>query len=112
LRGEGWGEGGLSQNRHFNKPHWAGDDDFDQTFDTPSSMGGGLGRGGVQVEPHFSQDPGDGVWKIGMKVRHPQFGEGVIRRIEGKDERTKLTIYFGPHIVKTLMVQYAQLSPV
>ena len=91
----GGSRGFRSPERAPSASHWAGDDDFDQTIATSQ----------------FSQDD-DSPWKIGMKVKHPQFGEGVIRRIEGKDDKTKLTIYFGPHVVKTLMVQYAQLLPI
>jgi DNA helicase-2/ATP-dependent DNA helicase PcrA len=84
--------------RHESRMGQKSDDEFDQT-------------GGGPLGGDFSQDTDDATWKIGMKVKHPQFGVGVIRRIEGRDDKTKLTIYFGPHIVKTLMVQYAQLTP-
>jgi len=105
--GGAYGRGGAAS-RHANKPHWAGDDDFDQSFSpTPH-----VGSSRAASDLGFSQDDSDATWKIGMKVKHPQFGEGVIRRIEGKEDRTKLTVYFGPHVVKTLMVQYAQLTPV
>lgn len=104
--GGGSGRGGAysyrSPERTSSTPHWAGDDDFDQSFSPTPHVGSSA---------DFSQDTSNSSWKIGMKVKHPQFGEGVIRRIEGKDEKTKLTVYFGPHVVKTLMVQYAQLSP-
>ncbi len=114
--GGGSGRGGAhsyrSPERTSSTPHWAGDDDFDQTFTPTPHVGSSVSKS-VHPEPveGFSQDTSDGSWKIGMKVKHPQFGEGVIRRIEGKDDKTKLTVYFGPHVVKTLMVQYAQLSP-
>lgn len=108
--GKSWSSGGHSYRPAANKsdsPHWAGDDDFNQTYSPTPHVGSSSA-----VDTQFSQDSSESTWKIGMKVKHPQFGEGVIRRIEGKDDKAKLTVYFGPHIVKTLMAQYAQLLPV
>ncbi len=48
--------------------------------------------------------------KIGMKVRHPKFGEGKVRSIEGMDEDQKATIIFQRVGSKRLKVRYAQLE--
>ncbi len=92
-----WSKGGQRADGKPRDRARATFDEFDQTY-------------GDSMGSDFNQE--EGPWKIGMKVSHPQFGEGIIRRIEGRDEKAKLTVYFGPHIVKTLMVRYAQLSPI
>jgi len=48
--------------------------------------------------------------KIGMRVRHPRFGEGRVRSIEGMDENQKATILFQTVGSKRLKVRYANLE--
>jgi DNA helicase-2/ATP-dependent DNA helicase PcrA len=48
--------------------------------------------------------------KVGMKVRHPKFGEGRVRSIEGMDEGQKATIVFQTAGSKRLKVRYAHLE--
>jgi DNA helicase-2/ATP-dependent DNA helicase PcrA len=48
--------------------------------------------------------------RVGMKVRHPKFGEGRVRSIEGMDEDQKATILFQSVGSKRLKVRYAQLE--
>ncbi|MFB3887053.1 MAG: ATP-dependent helicase [Thermodesulfobacteriota bacterium] len=48
--------------------------------------------------------------RVGMKVRHPKFGEGRVRSIEGMDEDQKATIIFQAAGSKRLKVRYAQLE--
>ena len=48
--------------------------------------------------------------KIGMRVRHPKFGEGRVRSIEGMDENQKATILFQAVGSKRLKVRYANLE--
>ncbi|MEE8574924.1 MAG: 3'-5' exonuclease, partial [Thermodesulfobacteriota bacterium] len=49
-------------------------------------------------------------WAVGMRVRHPSFGSGVIRATEGVGEDAKLTINFSKAGPKKLVVKYANLS--
>jgi DNA helicase-2/ATP-dependent DNA helicase PcrA len=51
----------------------------------------------------------DGL-KAGMKVRHPNFQVGYIRKIEGKGENGKLTIYFPRFGEKKLVRKFANLT--
>ncbi|VAW36504.1 ATP-dependent DNA helicase UvrD/PcrA [hydrothermal vent metagenome] len=61
------------------------------------------------TEPTFDrEDP----WRIGMRVRHPSFGIGVIKAREGTGESTKLTVNFQKAGRKKLVAQYAALEPV
>lgn len=48
--------------------------------------------------------------KIGMKVRHPKFGEGTVRSVEGVDIEQKATIIFNKVGSKRLKVRYANLE--
>jgi DNA helicase-2/ATP-dependent DNA helicase PcrA len=48
--------------------------------------------------------------RVGMKVRHPKFGEGRVRSIEGMDEGQKATIVFQTVGSKRLKVRYAHLE--
>ncbi len=48
--------------------------------------------------------------KIGMRVRHPKFGEGRVKSVEGMDEDQKATIVFGRVGSKRLKVCSARLE--
>ncbi len=48
--------------------------------------------------------------QIGMKVRHPKFGEGRVKFIEGMDGDQKATIFFQTVGSKRLKVRYANLE--
>ncbi|MEW6377021.1 MAG: UvrD-helicase domain-containing protein [Thermodesulfobacteriota bacterium] len=48
--------------------------------------------------------------RIGMRVRHPKFGEGRVKSIEGMDENQKATILFQTVGSKRLKVRYANLE--
>jgi DNA helicase-2/ATP-dependent DNA helicase PcrA len=48
--------------------------------------------------------------RIGMRVRHPKFGEGKVRSVEGMDEEQKATIIFQSVGSKRLKVRKANLE--
>jgi len=48
--------------------------------------------------------------RIGMRVRHPRFGEGKVTSVEGIDEDQKATIFFRNVGSKRLKVRYANLE--
>ena len=48
--------------------------------------------------------------KIGMRVRHPKFGLGKVKSVEGMDENQKATIVFGTVGSKRLKVRSANLE--
>ncbi len=48
--------------------------------------------------------------KIGMRVRHPKFGEGRVKSVEGMDENQKATVVFGTVGSKRLKVCSAHLE--
>jgi len=48
--------------------------------------------------------------KIGMRVRHPKFGQGQVVSVEGIDEDQKVTVFFQTVGAKRLKVRYANLE--
>ncbi len=49
---------------------------------------------------------------VGVRVNHPQFGEGVVVACEGRGERAKLTVQFRRAGVKKILAAFAELSHV
>ncbi len=49
--------------------------------------------------------------KRGARVRHDQFGDGVILRMEGTGADAKLTVYFDRAGTKKFIAKYAKLTP-
>jgi ATP-dependent DNA helicase UvrD/PcrA len=47
---------------------------------------------------------------VGVRVLHPQFGEGVVVACEGMGERAKLTVQFRRAGVKKILAAFAELS--
>jgi DNA helicase-2/ATP-dependent DNA helicase PcrA len=67
------------------------------------------------VQRRFSRpaapEPGEGpVFKPGSRVRHAQFGDGIILRRERSGNEIKLTITFSRAGRKTLIERYARLE--
>ena len=48
--------------------------------------------------------------KLGQRVEHKMFGEGVIMNFEGSGPQTKVTVNFQSHGQKTLIAAYAKLT--
>ena len=51
----------------------------------------------------------DATCRVGTRVRHATYGEGVIRAVEGKGEKAKVTVHFRNCGVKKLILGYANL---
>ena len=51
-------------------------------------------------------------YEPGIKVAHPSFGVGVIRAIDGKGDKSKITVYFPRYGSKKLVKKFAKLKPV
>ena len=50
--------------------------------------------------------------RIGMRVRHPQFGVGTVLSVEALDDDTKLVVSFANVGRKTLRAKFARLEKV
>lgn len=51
-------------------------------------------------------------FRAGLRVRHPKYGQGLIIRVEGDGEDTKLTINFPGYGTKKLIAKYAGLEKI
>ena len=75
----------------------------------------GRGRRVKEPEPTYSyedEDQSTGIaLRLGMKVRHPQFGIGTVLSVERLDDDTKLVVRFTAVGQKTLRAKYARLEP-
>ena len=76
------------------------------------------GRGGRRVreaEPTYAYEDEDQsalfAIRVGMKVRHAQFGTGVVLSVEPLDGDTKLVVRFNSVGQKTLRATFARLEP-
>jgi DNA helicase-2/ATP-dependent DNA helicase PcrA len=49
-------------------------------------------------------------YKSGQEVQHPNFGDGIIRKVEGRGEQTKLTVHFRTVGEKKLFAKFARLE--
>jgi len=50
------------------------------------------------------------AWKRGLKVTHPTFGQGVIEKVEGTEEKIKLVVKFKSGERKKLIAKFAKLE--
>jgi DNA helicase-2/ATP-dependent DNA helicase PcrA len=78
--------------------------------------GRGQRGGGDRVKEatyaYEDEDQSSGInLKLGMKVRHPQFGVGTVLSVEALDDDTKLVVRFAAVGTKTLRAKYAKLEP-
>jgi DNA helicase-2/ATP-dependent DNA helicase PcrA len=75
----------------------------------------GRGRRVKEAEPTYSyedEDQSTGIaLRLGMRVRHPQFGIGTVLSVERLDDDTKLVVRFTAVGQKTLRAKYARLEP-
>jgi len=77
----------------------------------------GRGRGGrAREEPAVysyedEDQSADIALRLGMRVRHQQFGIGTVLSVEPLDDDTKLVVRFAAVGQKTLRAKYARLEP-
>jgi DNA helicase-2/ATP-dependent DNA helicase PcrA len=56
--------------------------------------------------------PAAGGVRLGQRVRHGKFGEGVILDLEGQGSHARVQVNFERQGTKWLMLAYANLEPV
>jgi len=64
---------------------------------------------GEELASQARENPA-GTYKVGMKVVHPLFGLGTVRRSDGSGEAEKLIVQFQRVGVKKLVARYAKLE--
>jgi DNA helicase-2/ATP-dependent DNA helicase PcrA len=52
------------------------------------------------------------LFRLGQRVRHPSFGEGVVLQCEGGGAGARVTVNFADSGAKTLIAQYARLETI
>jgi DNA helicase-2/ATP-dependent DNA helicase PcrA len=86
--------------------------DWDGYFDKPNGLtDGSTGENLLPSREEIVLSP-EGFFplKMGMRVRHPKFGEGRVKSVEGMDEDQKATILFQSVGSKRLKVRNANLE--
>jgi len=74
--------------------------------------GGGRTREEQTAYAYEDEDQTTGLaLKIGMRVRHAQFGVGTVLSVESLDDDVKLVVRFAAVGQKTLRAKYAKLEP-
>ena len=46
-----------------------------------------------------------------MRIRHERFGNGIVRKVEGKGEQTRVTVIFDAGGERKFLVHYAPMRP-
>jgi len=81
----------------------------------PYGRGGRRGDRVRETSPTYAyedEDQSTGMaLKLGMEVRHPQFGVGTVLSIEALNDDTKLVVRFNTVGRKTLRAKFARLEP-
>jgi DNA helicase-2/ATP-dependent DNA helicase PcrA len=92
-------------------PAWRRDEEEDQApawrrrNETPSAEERTIDYSYAQDEP-----AGEKPIRVGTKVRHPQFGNGIVRWREGTGDAAKLTVQFERAGTKKLILRFAPLE--
>jgi len=66
-----------------------------------------------QEQPDYesqSQDVPAG-YRVGMRIRHDAFGAGVVRKVEGRGEQTRVTVIFDTGGERKFLAQFAPMRP-
>jgi DNA helicase II / ATP-dependent DNA helicase PcrA len=69
--------------------------------------------GGLARPIQSSRPPSEeGAYRLGQRVRHPKFGDGVIMDFEGRGAQARVQVNFALAGAKWLVLAYARLQPV
>jgi DNA helicase-2/ATP-dependent DNA helicase PcrA len=77
-----------------------------------SRDGAGGARGGAAGAAARLEEPAAPGMRLGARVRHGKFGEGVVLNVEGQGAHARVQVNFESQGTKWLMLQYANLEPV
>ncbi len=50
-------------------------------------------------------------YEVGMRIRHERFGKGIVRRVEGQGDQTRVTVIFDAGGERKFIAQYAPMRP-
>ena len=60
----------------------------------------------------FQDETPPGAFRLGQRVRHAKFGDGVVLSLEGQGAHARVQVNFERQGTKWLMLGYANLQPV
>jgi DNA helicase-2/ATP-dependent DNA helicase PcrA len=63
-----------------------------------------------QDEPAFTAGVTTG-YEVGTRVMHDRFGKGIVRRVEGRGDQTRVTVIFDAGGERKFLVHYAPMRP-
>ena len=92
-------------------PRIAQRNSFAASYLTPNPSQPPLVRGGEPASPLTRGDRG-GVWRIGQRVFHQKFGEGIITGVEGSGADARVQVNFKHAGSKWLALEYAKLTAI
>jgi DNA helicase-2/ATP-dependent DNA helicase PcrA len=76
-------------------------------YATPRASGGSLSMSGKRF-----QDDAPGGLRLGQRVRHAKFGDGVVLNLEGQGSNARIQVNFERQGTKWLVAGYANLEVV
>ncbi|HEU4929372.1 MAG TPA: UvrD-helicase domain-containing protein [Candidatus Krumholzibacteria bacterium] len=53
----------------------------------------------------------DHHYEVGMRIRHERFGNGIVRKVEGRGEQTRVTVIFDAGGERKFLIHYAPMRP-
>jgi DNA helicase-2/ATP-dependent DNA helicase PcrA len=69
-----------------------------------------VSRPATNIQPKHSSSISVGSYKLGQRVQHEKFGEGVVLQIEGSGAQERVQVNFKQAGVKWLMLSFAKLT--
>ena len=67
---------------------------------------------GEANSPPLTRGGREGLWRIGQRVFHQKFGEGVVTGVEGSGADARVQVNFKHAGSKWLVLEYAKLTAV
>ncbi|MGD8414589.1 MAG: 3'-5' exonuclease [Candidatus Latescibacterota bacterium] len=67
-----------------------------------------------QIQPEYESFSQEDVaaYRVGMRIRHDAFGAGVVRKVEGHGEQTRVTVIFDTGGERKFLAQFAPMRPI
>jgi len=61
----------------------------------------------------YAQEPerASAAYAVGMRVVHERFGKGIVRRVEGRGDQTRVTVIFDAGSERKFLANYAPMRP-
>lgn len=76
----------------------------------PASLGGSLLQDAASARMDDASTPSRKRFMVGMRVKHPSYGEGVIKKVEGSGKDMKVAVHFPGHGQKKFLAAYAPFT--